>query len=233
MVKYNVKNVIKALSVDCVIFGFETGELEVLLCKRSVEPFKDQWALPGGFVRYDEDIDNAAKRILNDFTGVNKVFMEQLQAFGDVDRCKKSPYGRAVTIVYKALVQPGKFKLIPGADADETRWFNIKKVPKLIYDHNRLIKETLKGLKRKIKYEPVGFELLPKKFTLFQLQELYEAIWNVKFDKPNFRRKILNMNLIIKLDEKQNGVSHRHAALYKFDKKRYDLLSKKGMLFEM
>ncbi len=233
MAKYNVKNIINALSVDCVIFGFETGELEVLLYKRRVEPFMGQWALPGGMVRYDEDIDEASKRILYDFTGVKKIFMEQLHAFGEVDRCPGGPYGRTVTIVYKALVQPGKFILRPGADAVDTRWFNIKKVPKLIYDHNRLVKEALNGLKRKIKYEPIGFELLPKKFTLFQLQELYEAIWDVKFDKPNFRRKILNMNVLQKLDEKQGGVNHRHAVLYQFDKKRYDQLLKNGTLFEM
>ena len=233
MPKYNVKNIIKALSVDCVIFGFQKGELEVLLYKRGVNPFKGQWALPGGMVKYDEDIDNASMRILNDFTAVEKIFMEQLHAFGEVDRCVGGPFGRTVTIVYYALVQPGKFKLKPGADAIETKWFNINKIPPLIYDHNRLASEALHGLKRKIKYEPIGFELLPKKFTLFQLQELYEAIWNVKFDKPNFRRKILNMNILKKLNEKQDEVNHRHAALYKFDKVRYDILMKKGIFFEM
>ena len=233
MIDLNSENFIKALSVDCVILGLEKGELEVLLYKRLSSPFKDQWALPGGFVRYNEGIDDASKRILKDFTGVENFYMEQLQAFGEVDRCIDSPYGRAVTIVYKALVQTKKFKIHLGPDSGETKWFNVTKIPDLIYDHNRLVEETLKSFKKKIKYEPIGFELLPAKFTLSQLQKLYEAIWNVKFDKPNFRRKILHMNILIKLDEKKNGVNHKNPTLYKFDKARYNLLIEKGILFEM
>ena len=188
------------------------------------------WALPGGFIHEDEHIDQASARVLQEMTGVKGLFMEQLGAFGDVDRF---PDRRVITIVYYALVKPGKYKINLGPDASDARWFDVKELPGTPFDHPKIIHSSLARLRRQLKYKPIGFNLLPDKFPLLALQELYEAIYGVSFDKPNFRRKIMKMNLLIQLDEKQTGVAHRSARLYKFDKNRYDSLTEKGFIFEM
>jgi 8-oxo-dGTP diphosphatase len=224
------ENIIEPLSVDCVIFGFEDAKLEVLLIKRSIEPCFGMWALPGGFIRYDEHIDQASARILEERTGVKGLFMEQLGAFGDVARF---PLRRVITVVYYALVKPGQYIINAGPDASDARWFDVKFIPELPFDHAKIISHSLARLRRQIKYKPIGFNLLPDKFPLLALQELYEAIYGVAFDKPNFRRKIMKMNLLIPLEEKQTGVAHRSARYYKFDKNRYDSLTEKGFIFEM
>jgi ADP-ribose pyrophosphatase YjhB (NUDIX family) len=224
------EKIIDPLSVDCVIFGFEDARLEVLLIKRSIHPCYDMWALPGGFIRYDENIDQASARILEERTGVKDLFMEQLGAFGDVDRF---PERRVITVVYYALVKPGQYKINPGPDASDARWFEVKRLPALPFDHEPIIYSALNQLRRQIKYKPIGFNLLPDKFPLLSLQELYEAIYGTTFDKPNFRRKIMKMNLLVPLEEKQTGVAHRSARYYKFDKDRYDSLTEKGFIFEM
>ena len=224
-----MKEVFERLSVDCVIFGFEAARLKVLLIKRSVEPCYGEWAFPGGFIRLDESIEDAAARILMERTGVKNLYMEQLGAFGDIDRFPK----RVITIVHYAFVQPGKHKINPGPNADDAQWYNIEELPVLPFDHQKIIDASLANLRRKVKYKPIGFNLLPDKFPLLKLQELYEAIYGVAFDKPNFRRKIMKMNLLIPLEEKQKGVPHRSARLFKFDKKRYDLLTEKGFIFEI
>lgn len=222
--------IIEPLSVDSVIFGFEEASLKVLLIKRSIEPSFGMWALPGGFIRYDENIDKASARVLEERTGVKGLFMEQLGAFGEVDRF---PLGRVVTVVYYALVKPGQYRINPGPDASDARWFDVKELPDLPFDHLKIAQKSLSRLRQKLKYKPIGFNLLPDKFPLLALQELYEAIFDVEFDKPNFRRKIMKMNLLIPLQEKQIGVAHRSARLYKFDKQRYDSLTEKGFIFEM
>ncbi len=222
--------IIDPLSVDCVIFGFEEAALKVLLIKRIIEPCSGMWALPGGFIRYDENIDRASARVLEEHTSVRGLFMEQLGAFGDVDRF---PGQRVITVVYYALVKPGQYKLNPGPDATDVKWFDVNELPDLPFDHASIIQSALGRLRRQIKYKPIGFNLLPDKFPLRVLQELYEAIYDIKFDKPNFRRKIMKMNLLLPLEEKQTGVAHRSARLYKFDKKRYDSLTEKGFIFEM
>jgi 8-oxo-dGTP diphosphatase len=224
------EKIIEPLSVDCVIFGFEDAKLKVLLIKRSIDPCFGMWALPGGFIRYDENIDEASARILEERTGVKGLFMEQLGAFGDVDRF---PVRRVITVVYYALVKPGQYKINPGPNASDARWFDVKLIPELPFDHVKILLSALARLRRQIKYIPIGFNLLPDKFPLLALQELYEAIYDVAFDKPNFRRKIMKMNLLIPLDEKQTGVAHRSARYYKFDKNRYDSLTEKGFNFEM
>lgn len=226
----NNEKIIDPLSVDCVIFGFEEAKLKVLLIKRAINPALGSWALPGGFIRYNESIETASERVLYERTGVSDVYMEQLGAFGDIERF---PDRRVITIVYYALVKPGQYKVNAGPDASDADWFNLNKLPDLPFDHKEIIHSALARLRRKIKYKPIGFNLLADKFALLQLQELYEAIYGIEFDKPNFRRKIMKMNVLVPLNEKQKGVPHRSARLYKFDKKRYDKLTEKGFIFEI
>ncbi|MCG8697335.1 MAG: NUDIX hydrolase [Bacteroidales bacterium] len=223
------EKIIDALSVDCVIFGFEDAQLKVLLIRRANtdEPEYGKWALPGGFIKYNEDIDTASNRVLNELTGVSNLYMEQLGAFGEVNRY---PTNRVITLVYYAMVKPGQYELNKSFDA---KWFDINNLPELPFDHSKIINASLARLQKRVKYRPIGFNLLPDKFPLLKLQELYESIYGIQFDKPNFRRKIMNMNLLIPLDEKQKGVPHRSARLYKFDKEKYDNLTEKGFNFEI
>lgn len=221
--------VIEDLSIDCIIFGFQESQLKVLLVKHAEGIIKDQWALPGGFVTYNENIDTAANRLLNDLTGVKELYLQQLQAFGAVDRY---PTKRVITIAYYALTRPENYELHPGFTASDAKWFNIDAINNLPYDHDKILKIAFQRLKQQVKFEPIGFNLLPEKFTLLQLQDLYEAILEINLDKPNFRRKIMKMELLISCNEKEKGVSHRAANLYRFDKMVYDKLKKKGFIFE-
>lgn len=188
------------------------------------------WALPGGFIRVKENLDDAAKRILGDMTGAKNIYMEQVHTFGDVDRY---PIRRVITVTYYALVKPGNYELKPGADASEARWFSIKDMPQLPFDHKKIFTHSLEQLQLKVRREPAGFELLPKKFSLTELQTLYEAILRGELDKRNFRKKLLKMNLLVNLNEKQKGVAHRAATLYKFDPKIYEGMKKKGFSFDL
>lgn len=223
-------DIFERLSVDCVIFGFDEAQIKVLLIKRTIQPEFGKWALPGGFIRLDENIENASKRVLKERTGVGNLYMEQLGAFGDIDRF---PDRRVITIVYFALIKPGKYELNPGPDASDANWFELSNLPQLPFDHDQIIDSALMRLRRNVKYKPIGFNLLPDKFPLLQLQELYEAIYGIKFDKPNFRRKIMKMNLLVPLNEKQKGVPHRSARLFTFDMQRYHDLTEKGFVFEI
>jgi 8-oxo-dGTP diphosphatase len=222
--------IIDALSIDCLIFGFKKNELDILLVQHGEGISKGRWALPGGWIRYNESMDEAAERLLNDLTGVSNIYLEQLRAFGDVNRY---PNKRVITIAYYALVKPENYVLHPGFTAADAQWFKISEVPELPYDHKMILDAGLAYLKHKVQHEPIGFNLLPKKFTLLQLQELYEALLDKKLDKPNFRRKLMKMNLLESLKEKQTDVSHRAAGLYRFDKKIYDKLTEKGFTFEL
>ena len=224
------ENILKNLSVDCVIFGFKNQELNVLLIKLNVDPSKGEWALPGGNIKIDEDLDEAARRVLFELTSVENLFMEQFYTFGDVNRF---PLFRVITIAYYALVKPERYKLFPGPKASEVKWFKMQEIPVLPFDHDNILREALKQLQRNIRYNPIGFELLPKKFTLTELQSLYECILGYELDKRNFRKKILSMNLLKKLDEKQMDVAHRRPHLYSFDKKNYKLLKQRAFNFEL
>jgi 8-oxo-dGTP diphosphatase len=224
------EHIIEPLSVDCVIFGFEDARIKVLLIKRAIEPEFGVWALPGGFIRYSENIEAASERVLKERTGVTNLYMEQLGAFGEIDRF---PLKRVITIVYYALVKPGQYVLNAGPDASDAKWFDLTELPYVPFDHEKIIHSSLARLRRQFKYKPIGFNLLPDKFPLLKLQELYQAIYGVEFDKPNFRRKIMKMNLLVPLNEKQKGVPHRSAQLYKFDKNRYDALTENGFIFEI
>jgi hypothetical protein len=222
--------IIDALSIDCLIFGFKKSELDILLVQHGEGISKGKWALPGGWIKYNESIDAAAARLLEDLTGVSKIYLEQLRAFGEVERY---PTKRVITFAYYALVKPENYTLHPGFTASDAQWFKVSEVPSLPYDHNKILHAGLQYLKHKVRHEPIGFNLLPKKFTLLQLQELYEAILEKKLDKPNFRRKLMKMNLLDPCKEKQTDVSHRAANLYRFDKKIYDKLTEKGFTFEL
>ncbi|MFN3850243.1 MAG: NUDIX hydrolase [Spirosomataceae bacterium] len=222
--------IIDALSIDCVIFGFKESQLYVLLVKHGIGPTIGQWALPGSWIRYNESLDNAATRILSSQTSVENLYLEQFKTFGDLERF---PNRRVITIAYYALVNIEKFSLKPGPTEAEVEWFKIQDVPKLTFDHNIIFDDCLKFLKHKIMHEPIGFNLLPPKFTLLQLLELYEAILNQKLDKSNFRKKFLKMNLLVDTKERQTDVSHRAATLYSFDEKIYNKLLDKGFTFEV
>lgn len=222
--------IIDALSIDCVIFGFKNAELSLLLVKHGQGTTKGQWALPGGWITYNESLRAAAYRILVAQTSVENIFLEQFKTFGEVDRF---PNKRVITVCYYALVNIETVKLQPGPSVLEVTWFTIRSIPKIAFDHNKILDNCFKHLQHKVLHEPIGFNLLPKKFTLLHLQELYEAILGKDLDKPNFRRKFLKMNLLIPCNEKQNDVAHRAANLFRFDKKTYDKLIEKGFSFEV
>lgn len=227
--KYST-DIIDAVSIDCLIFGFRNGKLDILLVKHGEGISKGKWALPGGWIQYNESIDEAANRLLNSLTGVSHIYLEQLRSFGDVERY---PVKRVITIAYYALINADHINLHAGFTASDVQWFNVHEVPDLPYDHLQIFEFGFKQLKHKVRHEPVGFNLLPKKFTLHHIQQLYEAVLETELDKPNFRRKLLNMNLLVPCEEKQRDVSHRAANLYRFDKKIYNQLIEKGFAFEL
>jgi ADP-ribose pyrophosphatase YjhB (NUDIX family) len=223
-------DVIQALSIDNLIFGLEGNSLKVLLIRHSAGVQGREWALPGGWVRYDENLRDAAARILEEHTGVKDLFLEQLKAFGRVDRF---PSARVVTITYYALVSAEAYPMISEGGHADAAWFSIHEVPALVFDHNEILEHGIQVLQHKVRHEPIGFNLLPKKFTLLQLQELYEAILNCTLDKSNFRRKMLKMNLLVACKQKQTGVAHRAANMYRFDAAAYTKLTEQGFVFEI
>ncbi|MGK9367500.1 NUDIX hydrolase [Melioribacter sp. Ez-97] len=225
-----LKDVIKNISIDCVIFGFENSELEVLLVKRAIKPAKERWALPGGFIKKDELIETAAQRILKETTGLDNIYLEEFKIFDKVDRY---PLRRVFTLGHYALVKPEQYVLSTGADTSEAKWFKLDELPELPFDHLEIIREAMEKLRARIRYRPIGFELLPEKFTLPQLQTLYEVILGKKLDKRNFRKKLMKMNLVKKLKEKDKNSTRRPAYLYRFDKRTYEKLKKNGFNFEL
>ncbi|MCL1470219.1 NUDIX hydrolase [Argonema antarcticum] len=221
-----------ALTVDCAIFGLdkESMQLQLMLIQRNLPPFLGMWALPGGFVRLQESLEEAARRELREETGIDSVYLEQLYTFGDVGR---DPRDRIVTVAYYALVNSWEHSLNATTDASDAAWFPVTQLPPLAFDHSSIFEVALTRLKGKVRYQPIGFELLPKKFTLTQLQRLYEIILGTELDKRNFRKKIINMNLLVQLDEIQKDVSHRAARLYQFDEQKYLELKQMGFNFEI
>jgi len=219
-----------ALTVDCVVFGYDSEELKVLLIQRGLEPFAGKWALPGGFVHLDETLDDAARRELREETNVSDLYLEQLYTFGAVAR---DPRERVVSVGYYALVDLFHHKLNAATDARDTAWFAVDDTPPLSFDHEQILVMAHQRLRGKVRYQPIGFELLPKKFTLTQLQRLYETILGAALDKRNFRKKILGMDLLIELDEVEQDVAHRAARLYQFDEAKYRALTERGYNFEI
>lgn len=219
-----------ALTVDCVVFGIDDHELQVLLIQRDQAPFEGQWALPGGFVHMEESLSEAALRELREETGLEKVFLEQLFTFGGVHR---DPRARVVSVAYYALVKLSDHRVHAATDARDAQWFPVWDTPSLAFDHSQIMPVALERLKGKVRYQPIGFELLPKKFTLTQLQKLYEVILERDLDKRNFRKKILAMEILVELDEVEKGVAHRAARLYRFDERKYKRLVKAGFNFQI
>lgn len=218
-----------ALAVDCVVFGLD-DDLQVLLVQRDLEPYVGRWALPGGFVRVDETLEDAARRELREETGLDRLWLEQLYTFGALDR---DPRERVVSVAWYALVKLADHRVQASTDARDAAWFGVSDLPTLAFDHGHIVEVALERLKSKVRYQPIGFELLPPKFTLSQLQKLYEVVLQAPIDKRNFRRKVLSMDLLIELDEVQKDVAHRAARLYRFDRKKYEKAERNGLLFEL
>ena len=216
------------LTVDTVIFTIQTRALHVLLVKRGIPPFQGRWAIPGGFVHSNEPLNEAALRELREETGVKDVYLEQLYSFGDPGR---DPRGRTVTIAYFALISREKVKLQAGTDAVEARWFPMEDLPPLAFDHGAILDYALVRLRNKLEYTTVGFQLLPEKFTLPELQRVYEAILGRKLDKRNFRRKVDHLGILKPLNEWSKESLRRPARLYRFAAARFEKLKDKGILF--
>ncbi|QDU75650.1 Bifunctional NMN adenylyltransferase/Nudix hydrolase [Bremerella volcania] len=219
-----------ALTVDIVVFALDEEDLKVMLIQRDLKPFQGQWALPGGFVHVDETLDAAARRELQEETGLKEIFLEQLFTFGDLDR---DPRERVVTVAYYALVNLEGHNVQASTDARNAAWFSLNELPELAFDHATILKAAHERLRGKVRYQPIGFELLPEKFTLRQLQHLYEVILDRELDKRNFRKKVLGMEIVQETDEIEKDVAHRAARLYRFDQKAYERLSKQGFHFEI
>ncbi|WP_298756278.1 NUDIX domain-containing protein [uncultured Psychroserpens sp.] len=218
------------LTVDAVVFGYEEGEISVLLIKRKYDPFKGKWAIPGGFVLNDESLEDAVERELQEETGVKISYLEQLYTFGKPSR---DPRGRVVSVAYFGLVRPNTFKIFASTDAVEVAWFNIKELPELAFDHKDILKIAIERLQGKITYEPIGFELLDKKFPFSDLEKLYTTLLGREIDRRNFRKKIIGLNVLDELDEKISKGSGRPANLFQFNQKRYFQLKKEGIIFEI
>jgi 8-oxo-dGTP diphosphatase len=228
--KYSYRHPRPALTVDCVVFGLDDEDLKVLLIQRDAPPFEGRWALPGGFVQMDETLEESALRELQEETGIENVFLEQLYTIGAIER---DPRERVVTVAYYALVKLSDHRVQAATDARNAAWFAVHDVPRLAFDHQTILRMAHERLRGKVRYQPLGFELLPTKFTLRQIQHLYEVVLDRPLDKRNFRKKILSMGILIELDEVETDVAHRAARLYKFDSKTYRRLTKHGFNFEL
>jgi 8-oxo-dGTP diphosphatase len=218
------------LTVDAVVFGYEEGNISVLLIKRKYEPFIGHWAIPGGFIEDDESLEHAVERELHEETGIKINYLEQLYTFGKPDR---DPRGRVVSIAYFGLVRPNAFNILASTDAEQVQWFNINELPKLSFDHKEILKIAITRLQGKITYEPIGFELLDKKFPFSDLEKLYTTLLGRAIDRRNFRKKIIGLNVLDELDEKVSKGSGRPANLFQFNQKRYFQLKKEGIIFEI
>lgn len=217
LVGYNPKDKV-LLAVDCIIFGFDNEDLKVLLIQRDFEPEKGNWSLMGGFLKQNEALDDAASRILFRLTGVHNIYMEQLYTFSELDR---DPVERTISTSYYSIINIEKHneEIIENFNA---KWFSLSKAPNLIFDHNEMLLKATRRLRRRISISPIGFELLPEKFTMRQLQKLYEAILDKELDKRNFINKINSMDILIKLKEKDMTSSTKGSYLYMFDREKYN-----------
>lgn len=216
------------VTVDIVIFALREWELHVLLIQRGVPPFEGRWALPGGFVRDGESLEAAARRELEEETGMREVYLEQLYTFGEPGR---DPRGRVITVAYYALLTTEAAPLVAGTDAGAARWMPARKHPPLAFDHEQILGYALERLANKLEYTTAGFQLLPKKFTLGQLQRVYEAVLGRTLDKRNFRRKIALLGVLKPLQEWVQDGPSRPAQLYRFSGKHFERLRDKGILF--
>ncbi|MBO7553754.1 MAG: NUDIX hydrolase [Bacteroidaceae bacterium] len=225
--KYHYKYPHPSVTTDCVIFGFDGAKINVLLVERGINPYKGRWAFPGGFLKMDESALQGAKRELFEETGLKDAYIHQFHAFSDPQR---DPRERVITIAYYALVRISEVKA--GDDAAKAQWFPLDKVPSLAFDHDQILREATIALRRQIHFEPIGFELLPEKFTMTQLQHLYEAILDVKFDRRNFSNKMQHLGILTQLEETVTLPNKKEAFLYKFNAVNYQLLKQKGFRLE-
>lgn len=255
MIEHHLKTILEKtlqeLSIDCVIFGFHAGELKVLLLRWKAT---DGWSLPGGRIYKDESADNAATRILLERTGLSEIFLHQFHTFGDTNRNKyfteaelvqklEATFGssflaqlvdkRVVSIGYFALVEFDQVQATPDWYTDECRWWGISEVPPLLFDHNEMIERALKALRQQIRNQPVGYNLLPEKFTMPELQRLYETILDKQFDRRNFQKLLMSYDILEKLEEKRIGVANKSPFLYRFDKQKYEAAMVNGVSFSM
>jgi 8-oxo-dGTP diphosphatase len=217
------------VAVDCIIFGFENGKLKLLIKQRKVAPMSGEWSLMGGFVHENESVDAAAGRVLRENTGLENIYMDQLSCYGDVGR---DTGARVISIAYYALIRIMEHDHML-TQQHSAHWLELHQIPELIFDHRQMIADALKKLRDNAHFHPIGFELLPEKFTLSQLRSLYEEIYQHELDKRNFRKKILSMNVLEKLEEKDKTTSKKGAHLYRFDKLKYEELKRRGLVFEI
>ena len=217
------------VATDCIVFGFDEGVLKLLVFKRSVDPLSGEWSLIGSFVDKDESITDAARRVLLKFTGLENIFLEELRTYSDVDR---DPGGRCICIAQYALIRIADYDR-GQVEKNGARWFTFEELPDLVLDHNDMVAEALDRLRQRARHRPIGFELLPEKFTIPQLQKLYEAIYQRTLDDRNFRKKLLSFGLLIKLDEKDRTGSKKGAFFYRFDHEKYAKLEESGFDFEI
>jgi 8-oxo-dGTP diphosphatase len=218
-----------AFSVDCVIFGYHDRELKILLIQRGADPYQNLWALPGDLVYPDEDLDNAATRVLKDLTSLSDIPIRQVSTFGKVNR---HPLGRVITVAYLALVERTDLQPHASSWAKDTQWISINELPELAFDHSEILKESYSRLKRLVLTEDIFSKVLPEKFTLTEFQAVFETILDKQFDKGNFRKKLVDFKFLKKLNESQKNVSHRPSLLYSFDEKKFVKMKEKGFSFD-
>ena len=216
-----------AVTTDCVIFGFDGERLQVLLIERGIEPYKGRWAFPGGFLKMDETAEEGARRELKEETGLDSAYMEQFHTFSTPER---DPRERVITIAYYALVKIQEVK--GGDDAASARWFPLDEIPSLAFDHDYILRMATQRLREQIHFQPIGFELLPEKFTVKELQLLYEAILGINFDRRNFSKKMMHLEILTDLEETIWPTPKREAKLFKFNAEKYEELKRKGFRLE-
>jgi ADP-ribose pyrophosphatase YjhB (NUDIX family) len=215
------------IAIDCIVLGFDKQELKLLLIHRNIEPAKGQWSLMGGFLTQEESLNDGAKRILFQLTGLEDIYLEQVFVFGDVNR---DPVERVLSVCFYALIKLEDYDEELGKSHD-AHWFSIRKRPELIFDHEQMVEAALNRLRRRAGYQPIGFELLPEKFTMKQLLDLYIAIYDRyenPFDEGNFSKKMLSLGILVKTDEKLRGGSKKGSFLYSFDQEGYESVREKG-----
>lgn len=227
---YTYEHARPAITADCVVFGLDEEDLKILLVQRGLDPFKGQWALPGGFAVVGETMEDTARRELEEETGLSNVYLEQLYSFSAPTR---DPREHVITVAYYGLVNLSDHTVHASTDASNAAWFGIDDIPPLAFDHEDILQTAHERLRGKIRYQPIGFELLPEKFPLRSLQAVYEKILDRLVDKRNFRKKILGMGILEELNQIETDVSHRAARLYRFNKTKYDRRVKQGFNFEI
>lgn len=225
----NLQNI--RVAVDAIVFGYQNGQLYVLLIQQKFGSAESYWALPGGLVKNDESLKDAVKRELKEETNVEVNYFEQLFTFGD--DINRDPRNRVISVAYFALVDPSKLEIVASSDADKAQWFQINEIPKLAFDHNLILKKAIERLKAKLSYEPIGFDLLPKEFLFSELENLYCTILEKEIERRNFRKKILSFGIVEETEHYSPVKTGRPAKLFRFNKLKYNELSKEGIHFEI